>query len=307
MKYKEIYRMNCLIGNRNSGRMLLMKVLPKGVGETWCRAASIRGTRFGQAQCIYALSEGSELWNMFEEDQNNKGILQVTRSCPERKIPVISLLQTTKNSKWRKWIAEQSSICRGGTRLGNPVVTVLPVQTKTLQETQNNLMKFLEPTRKPKVIYADNSLEFGKSCEEFSWNHCTSTPHRSETNGVAERAVRRVKERTSAVLLQSGLDNEWWSDSMKCYCYLRNIPDKHSDGKIPYERRFGMPFNGPVIPFAAMVERPIWTASVRLKSLARYFSRSCTGKETSWSQTLKNWSRWTHLNSTPEGSMQRMC
>ena len=59
---------------------------------------------------------------------------------------------------------------------------------------------------KPNVIYTDNSLEFGKACEELSWNHCTSTPHRSETNGIAERAVRRVKEGTSAVLLQSGLD-----------------------------------------------------------------------------------------------------
>ena len=45
-------------------------------------------------------------------------------------------------------------------------------------------MKFLEPTRKPKVIDTDNSLEFGKSCEELSWNHCTSTPYRSETNGI---------------------------------------------------------------------------------------------------------------------------
>ena len=27
-----------------------------------------------------------------------------------------------------------------------------------------------------------------------------------------------------------------------------------SDGKTPYERRFGMPFNGQVIPFGAMVE-----------------------------------------------------
>ena len=26
-----------------------------------------------------------------------------------------------------------------------------------------------------------------------------------------------------------------------------------------------------------------------------------------WSQTLKNWSRWTRQNSTPEGSMQRKC
>ena len=31
---------------------------------------------------------------------------------------------------------------------------------KTSQETQKSLMKFLEPTRKPKVIYTDNSLEF---------------------------------------------------------------------------------------------------------------------------------------------------
>ena len=81
-----------------------------------------------------------------------------------------------------------------------------PCITKTSQETQKSPMKFLEPTRKPKVIYTHNSLEFGKSCEELSWNHCTSTPHRSATNGIAERAVRIVKEGTSAVLLQSGLD-----------------------------------------------------------------------------------------------------
>ena len=41
-------------------------------------------------------------------------------------------------------------------------------KTKTSQETQKSSQKFLEPTRKPKVIYTDNSLEFGKSCEELS-------------------------------------------------------------------------------------------------------------------------------------------
>ena len=87
------------------------------------------------------------------------------------------------------------------------------------------MQKFLEPDRKPKVIYTDNSLEFGKACEDLSWNHCTSTPHRSETNGIAERAVRRVKEGTSAVLLQSGLNESWWADSMECYTYLRNVTD----------------------------------------------------------------------------------
>ena len=117
-----------------------------------------------------------------------------------------------------------------------------PCKTKTSQETQRSLQKFLEPNRKSKVIYTDNSLEFGKVCEDLSWNHCTSTPHRSETNGIAERAVCRVKEGTSAVLLQSGLNENWWADSMECYTYLRNIQDLLSDGKTPHARRFGEPF-----------------------------------------------------------------
>ena len=129
-----------------------------------------------------------------------------------------------------------------------------PCKTKTSQEAQRSLQKFLEPDRNPKVIYTDNSLEFGKACEDLSWNHCTCTPHRSETNGIVERAVRRVKEGTSAVLLQSGLDENWWADSKKCYTYLRNIQDLLSDGKTTYERRFGEPFTGPIIPFGSLVE-----------------------------------------------------
>ena len=65
-------------------------------------------------------------------------------------------------------------------------IQAYPCKNKTSQETQRSLQKFLEPERNPKVIYTDNSLEFGKACEDLSWNHCTSTPHRSETNGIAE-------------------------------------------------------------------------------------------------------------------------
>ena len=83
------------------------------------------------------------------------------------------------------------------------------VQNKNFSGNTNELTKVLGADEEPKVIETDSSLEFGKSGEELSWNHCTSTPHRSETNGTAERAVRRVKEGTSAVLLQSGLDETW--------------------------------------------------------------------------------------------------
>ena len=43
-----------------------------------------------------------------------------------------------------------------------------PCKTKTSYETERSLQKFLEPNRKPKVVYSDNSLDFGKSCEEIN-------------------------------------------------------------------------------------------------------------------------------------------
>ena len=42
-----------------------------------------------------------------------------------------------------------------------------PCKTKTSQETEKSLRKILEPSHKPKVIYTDNSLEFGLSCEDL--------------------------------------------------------------------------------------------------------------------------------------------
>ena len=41
---------------------------------------------------------------------------------------------------------------------------------------------------------------------------------------------------------------------MECYIYLRNVTDLLSDGKTPYERRFGKPFEGPIVPFGSLVE-----------------------------------------------------
>ena len=184
-----------------------------------------------------------------------------------------------------------------------------PCKRKTSRETQRNLQKFLEPNRKPEVIYIDKSLEFGKACEDLSWNHCTSTPHRSETNGIAERAVRRVKEGTSAVLLQSGLNESWWAVSMECYTFLRNVTDLLSDGKTPYERRFWKPYKGPIIPFGSLVEyhpslRRTSQESIKLERKSYLDLSSDTrvefGRVTYWLQTLRSWRRWTHRKSTQD-------
>ena len=190
-------------------------------------------------------------------------------------------------------------------------------KNKTSQETKKSLQKFLEPERKPKDIYTDNSLEFGKACEDLSWNHCTSTPHRSETNDIAERTVRRVRESSSAVLLQSGLNESWWADSMECYTYLRNVTDLSSDGKTPYKRRFGQPLKGPIDPFGSLVEYHPITAKdqSRIHQFGKKSSLDCSSgyalyagwiwKVTYWSQTLRSWRRWTHRKSTRKDSMRK--
>ena len=162
-----------------------------------------------------------------------------------------------------------------------------PCKTKTSPETQRSLQKFLEPDRKPKVIHTDNSLEFGKSCENLSWNHCTSTPHRSETNGFTERAVRRIEEGDicSAVAVRSG---QWMFGGFQRM--LRNA------GISPY-----------------LCKELIETASIRSWCLAGYFlgyalhAGEESGRQTCRTQTLKNWRWWTHRNSMLKDTMQRRC
>ena len=102
---------------------------------------------------------------------------------------------------------------------------------------------------RPHHVYTDNSRGLKKAFEEKGWAADTSVPHRSETNGQAESAVRKVKEGTSSALVQSGFLESWWSEAMACYWFLRTVYDKLENHKTPYEIRFGEP--GPIIPFGA--------------------------------------------------------
>ena len=171
------------------------------------------------------------------------------------------------------------------------------------------------PDRNPKVIYTDNSMEFGKACEDLSWNHCTSTPHRSETNGIVERAVRRVKDGTSAVLLQSGLNESWWADSMECYTKTSQI--YYLMGRRPMKDVLG---NHLTVRLFHLVRWLRFTLFLRRTSqgsinLERKFYLDCSsdtlstrgefGRVTYWSQTLRSWRRWTHRKSTRKDSMRK--
>ena len=104
---------------------------------------------------------------------------------------------------------------------------------------------------------------------------------------------------------------------MECYTYLRNVTDLVSDGKTPYERRFGQPFKGPIIPFGSLVEYHHITA--KDQSRIHQFGKKVLpgmflgyalyagefGRVTYWSQTLRSWKRWTHRKSTRKDSMRK--
>ena len=62
----------------------------------------------------------------------------------------------SRNNHWRAVVVED---------LATQWLQSCPCQTKSSQDTDNNVRKFLEPTVKPKVIYADSSLEFSKACD----------------------------------------------------------------------------------------------------------------------------------------------
>ena len=133
----------------------------------------------------------------------------------------------SQGSEWRKRMSKQSQICCRGARF-YPLngYDLFRVNQKLLMRRKGVYESFLSCWKRWQTFIMTNSLEFGNSCEDLSWNHCTSTPHPSERNGIGERAVRRIKEGASAVLLQPGLDEKWWAGSMECHCDLRNAEEQ---------------------------------------------------------------------------------
>ena len=78
-----------------------------------------------------------------------------------------------------------------------------PTRRVSASDTEKTLQQFSDR------IYTDN----------LNWYHDTATRYRSATNGIAQRAFRRVTEGTVSVLAQSGLTDAWRSDAMKCHSF----------------------------------------------------------------------------------------
>ena len=67
-----------------------------------------------------------------------------------------------------------------------------PAPTQSAGEVASCFQRFLGPQVHPKHVYTDGSRECARAMKDLGFAHDTSTPHHSESNGVAERTVRRV-------------------------------------------------------------------------------------------------------------------
>ena len=128
-----------------------------------------------------------------------------------------------------------------------------PAPEKSAEEVLTAFQRFLGPQQTCEHVYTDNAKEYIKALKQLGLSQDTCTPHRSETNGIAESCVRKVKQGTSCCLIQSGLASEWWRESSRCFCFLSVAVDKFHDGFTAYHRRFGHPFDGPIYPFGCKV------------------------------------------------------
>ena len=67
------------------------------------------------------------------------------------------------------------------------------------------------------------------------------TEHQSELSEESKKEQRPY-------LVLSGISEGWWSDTMECCCYLRNLQDLLPDGRTMCEKRFNASFGGQIIP-----------------------------------------------------------
>ena len=113
---------------------------------------------------------------------------------------------------------------------------VAPAAEKSAYEATNALSSCVSRRETVNSFYSDNASELFKAAKLLGWQHPTSTPYVSHTNGVVERQIRTVEEGTRTLLTQAGLPAKLWSYASHAFCHSRNVAMR--DGTSAWRKRF---------------------------------------------------------------------
>lgn len=84
-------------------------------------------------------------------------------------------------------------------------VDCFPKATKGTTDCIVSFQQFVGPKEQVRRFYTDGAQKHASAAHGPRWRHDVSTPHRPQSNGVAEHVVRRVLEGSISVLMKSGL------------------------------------------------------------------------------------------------------
>ncbi len=88
-------------------------------------------------------------------------------------------------------------------------IDCFPVQTKDAESVKAAMQEFLRSDDKVENFWTDNAPELAQAARELGYRHHRSADNRPQSNGVAERAMRRILEGTRSTLHRSGMDHAY--------------------------------------------------------------------------------------------------
>ena len=106
-----------------------------------------------------------------------------------------------------------------------------PSPSRTSEAIQNHLSHFIGRLESCDLLCFDNAKEYIAAAEALKIRYQTRDKNRPASNGVAERAVRRLLEGSRTVLYDSGLPHCYWSEAVKTYYANRKFHDVIRDAK----------------------------------------------------------------------------